>query len=93
MARMLPKEVTIGTIEGDIIPGDVTIFRLQGTSDSKLRSYVAEGEILPIATETFGSTGIFAIHEMSRFYRHVLVEKNYPHHGAIVFGWYGDYIY
>lgn len=26
---------------------------------------------------------------MGRFYRHVLVEKNYPHHGAVVFGHFG----
>jgi hypothetical protein len=30
-----------------------------------------------------GSIGIFAISEMGRFYRHVLIEKNYPHHGAV----------
>ena len=23
---------------------------------------------------------------MGRFYRHVLIEKNYPHHGAVAFG-------
>ena len=30
---------------------------------------------------------------MSRFYRHVLIEKNYPHHAAIIFGHYGYYLY
>ena len=35
------------------------------------------------------SIGIFAIPEMGRFYRHVLVEKNYPHHGAVAFGHFG----
>ena len=48
MARTLPKEYTNGTLEGDIAPGDITFFRLQSTADSKLRAYVAEGEVLPV---------------------------------------------
>ena len=28
---------------------------------------------------------MFAIPEMGRFYRHVLVGKHYPHHGAVAF--------
>ena len=31
MARALPEEVTQGTLEGDIIPGDITFYRLQST--------------------------------------------------------------
>ena len=49
MARSLPIEVTNGTLEGDIAPGDITFFRLQSTSDNKIRAYVAEGEVLPVA--------------------------------------------
>ena len=86
MARTLPEEVTQGTLEGDIAPGDITFFRLQSTADTKLRAYVAQGEILPVATRSFGSIGVFAIPEMGRFYRHVLIEKNFPHHGAVAFG-------
>lgn len=93
MARSLPKEVTNGTLEGDIIPGDITFFRLQSTADNILRAYVAEGEVLPIATKSFGSIGVFAIKEMGRFYRHVLIEKNYPHHGAVAFGHFGKELY
>ena len=29
MARSLPEEVTQGTLEGDIMPGDITFYRLQ----------------------------------------------------------------
>ena len=79
MARTLPEEVTNGTLEGDLIPGHATVYRIQSTSDAKLRAYVAEGEILPVRTQSFGSIGVFAVPEMGRFYRHVLVEKNYPH--------------
>lgn len=93
MARSLPEEVTQGTLEGDIIPGDITFFRLQSTSDTKLCAYIAQGEVLPIATRSFGSIGIFAISEMGRFYRHVLIEKNYPHHGAVTFGHFGKILY
>lgn len=93
MARTLPEEVTQGTLEGDIVPGDITFFRLQSTADAKLRAYVAQGEVLPVATRSFGGIGIFAIPEMGRFYRHVLVEKNYPHHGAVAFGHFGKTLY
>lgn len=40
-----------------------------------------------------GGIGIFAIPQMGRFYRHVLIEKNYPHHGAVVFGHYGKALF
>ena len=93
MARALPEEVTQGTLEGDIAPGNITFFRLQSTSDAKLRAYIAEGEVLPVATRSFGSIGVFAIPEMGRFYRHVLIEKNYPHHGAVAFGNFGKTLY
>lgn len=93
MARTLPEEVTQGTLEGDIIPGDITFYRLQSTADCKLRAYIAQGEVLPVATQSFGGIGIFAIPEMGRFYRHVLVEKNYPHHGAVAFGHFGKALY
>ncbi|MBQ7572834.1 MAG: L-fucose/L-arabinose isomerase family protein [Clostridia bacterium] len=86
MARSLPVEVTNGTLEGDIKPGDITFFRLQSTADTKLRAYIANGEVLPVKTRSFGSIGVFAISEMGRFYRHVLIEKNFPHHGAVAFG-------
>ncbi len=93
MARSLPEEVTQGTLEGDIKPGDITFFRLQSTADCRLRAYVAQGEVLPVATRSFGSIGIFAIPEMGRFYRHVLIEKNFPHHGAVAFGHFGKALY
>ena len=93
MARSLPIEVTNGTLEGDIVPGDITFFRLQSTADAKLRAYIAHGEVLPVATRSFGAIGIFAIPEMGRFYRHVLIEKNFPHHGAVAFGHFGKALF
>ena len=93
MARNLPIEVTNGTLEGDIAPGKITFFRLQSTADNILRAYVAEGEVLDVRTKSFGAIGVFAIPEMGRFYRHVLIEGNYPHHGAVAFGHFGKALY
>ena len=78
-------DFTRGTLEGDIIPGDITFFRLHGGPDGTLQAYIAQGEVLPVATRSFGGIGIFAIPEMGRFYRHVLIAKHYPHHGAVAF--------
>lgn len=78
-------DFTRGTLEGDIAPGKITFFRLQSTADAHLTSYIAQGEVLPVATRSFGGIGIFAIPQMGRFYRHVLIEKHYPHHGAVAF--------
>ncbi len=78
-------DFTRGTLEGDIAPSEITFYRLQCDSEGNLRSYIAEGEVLPVATRSFGGIGIFAIPEMGRFYRHVLINKRYPHHGAVAF--------
>lgn len=86
-------DFTRGTLEGDIAPGKITFYRLQSTADTKLTSYIAQGEILPVATRSFGGIGIFAISEMDRFYRHVLLSKHYPHHGAVAFGHVGKAMY
>lgn len=86
--RLLEKgdpDFTRGTLEGDIIPGNITFFRLQSAADTSLHAYIAQGEVLPVDTKSFGGIGIFAIPEMGRFYRHVLIEKRYPHHGAVAF--------
>ena len=93
MARALPIEVTNGTLEGDIAPGKITFYRLQSTADNILRAYVAEGEVLDVPTRSFGGIGVFAIPEMGRFYRHALIEKNFPHHGAVAFGHYGKALF
>ncbi|MBO4459758.1 MAG: fucose isomerase [Clostridiales bacterium] len=86
-------DFTRGTLEGDIAPGEITFYRLQCDSEGVLRSYIAEGEVLPVATTSFGGIGVFAIHEMGRFYRHVLIAKRFPHHGAVAFGHFGKALY
>ena len=86
-------DFTRGTLEGDIKAGPITFFRLQTLADTTLQAYVAEGEVLPVGTRSFGGIGIFAIKEMGRFYRHVLIGKRYPHHGAVAFGHYGKALF
>ena len=86
-------DFTRGTLEGDIAPSDITFYRLQCDSEGNLRSYIAQGEVLPVATGSFGGIGVFAIPEMGRFYRHVLIQKRYPHHGAVAFGHYGKALF
>lgn len=78
-------DVTRGTLEGRIRTGEVTIFRLQSMADTVLRSYAAEGEVLDIDPKSFGGIGVIGIREMGRFYRHVLIEKRFPHHTAVAF--------
>lgn len=77
--------ITRGTVEGQIRPGEVTIFRLQSTPRAELRAYVAQGEILNIDPKSFGCIAVFAVREMGRFYRHVLLERRFPHHTAVAF--------
>ena len=86
-------DITRGTLEGDIAPSPITFYRLQCDSEGVLRSYIAEGEVLDVPTGSFGGIGVFAIPEMGRFYRHVLIEKRYPHHGAVAFGHYGKLLH
>ncbi|MBQ7597833.1 MAG: fucose isomerase [Clostridia bacterium] len=86
-------DFTRGTLEGDIAAGDITFYRLQCDSEGVLRSYIAQGEVLDVPTGSFGGIGVFAIPEMGRFYRHVLIEKHFPHHGAVAFGHFGKTLF
>ena len=78
-------DITRGTLEGQIKPGEITLFRLQSTADCELRSYIAEGDVLNVDPKSFGGIGVIGIKEMGRFYRHVLIEKKFPHHSGMGF--------
>ncbi|MCL1788435.1 MAG: fucose isomerase, partial [Defluviitaleaceae bacterium] len=97
MRRLLEPDsepdITRGTLEGVLKSGNITLFRLQSTADCKLRSYIAHGESIKMDPKSFGSIGVIAINEMARFYRHVLIEKRYPHHAALGYGHVGKAIY
>lgn len=90
---MVVLQISLAVLWKAILPGKITFYRLQSNAAGQLRSYIAEGEVLPVATRSFGGIGIFAIPEMGRFYRHVLIEKQYPHHGAVAFGHYGKALF
>ena len=89
MHRLMEPErkpnITRGTLEGQIQTGPISIFRIQATSEARIQAYVANGEVLAMNPRSFGSIGVFAIREMGRFYRHVLIEKRFPHHTAVAF--------
>ncbi len=78
-------DITRGTLEGRIRPGDITLFRIQGTAEAEMKAYVAQGEILNIEPKSFGCIAVFAVREMGRFYRHVLLTKHFPHHTGVAF--------
>jgi L-fucose isomerase-like protein len=78
-------DITRGTLEGRIRPGEITLFRLQSTAGCELKAYAAEGEVLDIDPRSFGTIGVFAVKEMARFYRHALLENRFPHHTAVGF--------
>ena len=87
MARTLPEEVTQGTLEGDIVPGDITFYRLQSYRRQQAARLYCTGR------GPSGCDQILRRHRYLRysrrwddFYRHVLIEKNFPHHGAVAFG-------
>ena len=85
--------ITRGTIEGQIKAGPISIFRIQSTPDARIHAYVAQGEVLSINPRSFGCIGVFGVHEMGRFYRHVLLEKRFPHHTAIAFDHSGRHLF
>ncbi|WP_320121208.1 fucose isomerase [uncultured Sphaerochaeta sp.] len=86
-------DITRGTMEGDLVSGPVTVYRLQSDARGRLRAYVAQGEVLDVPSESFGSIGVIGIEEMARFYRYVLLKKAYPHHAAVAFSHVGKALF
>ncbi len=99
MNRLMEKpdaapDITCGTLEGTLKPGATTVFRLQATPDSgDLMSYLAQGHILDADPASFGSIGIFGIPGFARFYRHILLGWQFPHHAAVAFRHVGRILY
>ena len=86
---LIGEEQSKGTIQGEVVPGPVTLFRLQGNRDGKLQAYVCQGQVLPVSIDTYGGRGIIAVPEFERFFRNVVLEKQFPNHAAVIFGHYG----
>jgi len=87
--QLIGEEQSKGTIQGEIVSGNVTLLRLQGMTDGKMRAYVAQGQVLPVSVDTYGGFGIIAVPEMERFIRNVVINKHFPNHTAVIFGHYG----
>jgi L-fucose isomerase-like protein len=86
--------ITCGTLEGVLRSGPTTLFRLQAQPDGGgLMSYIAQGQILDADPASFGCIGIFGIPGFARFYRHVLLAGQYPHHTATAFKHVGRALY
>lgn len=86
-------DITCGTLEGRLKPGPATIFRLQYAPDGKLHAYLAQGHVLDADPHSFGAIGVMAIPGFGRFYRHVLLEKRFPHHTAATFAHAGKVLF
>lgn len=97
MARQLEPDrepdISRGTLEGNLKAGPVTLFRLQADVDGRLHAYIAEGNVLPVSAESFGCVGVFAVKEMSRFYRYGLLAAHFPHHCAVTYAHVGQALY
>jgi L-fucose isomerase-like protein len=93
MEKSAKPDITVGTLEGTLKPGPCTMFRLQSSMSNKLMSYCAEGHVLDADTRSFGGIGVIGIKGFARFYRHVMLEKQFPHHGAFAFSHVGRIAY
>lgn len=79
-------DITCGTLEGTLCPGPCTAFRLQPTPDNTaLMSYIGQGHVLEADPRSFGAIGVIGIPGFARFYRYVLLERQFPHHSAVAF--------
>ena len=88
--QLIGEKQSKGTVQGTIVPEAVTLFRIQGTRDGTLEAYVAQGQMLPVQMDTYGGQGIVAVPEMERFFRYVILEKQFPNHCTVIFGHYGE---
>ena len=85
--------VSRGTLEGQLKAGDITMFRIQGAAEGHIASYITQGQILDIDPCSFRGIGVLALPEMARFYRHVLIEKHFPHHAGVGFAHVGKTLF
>jgi len=78
-------DITVGTLEGRLKPGPVTVFRFSNTPQGEVAAYIAEGKVPDVDPASFGSIGVIACPGFGRFYRHVMLEHQFPHHAAVGF--------
>ena len=76
---------------------------ISGTGLMNIHTREYDDEILKMAgiarsqlsrlTESNHTCLLYTSPEMGRFYRHVLIEGGYPHHGAVAFGHHGKTLF
>ena len=83
----------VASMQGRLAGGDVTLLRVHASPCGQLRSYIVQGEVVDVDPRTFGIAGVLAVSEMARFYRHVLLEKGFPHRAGLGYGHVGKYVH
>ena len=94
MARTLSRDRSYkGNSEGDIVPGDITFYRLQSTPDNKLVHTLQKVKSLPVATRSFGAYRCLRNPRDGKILSSRTDRRKYPHHGAVAFGHYGKNLF
>lgn len=84
--QLIGEEHSMGTIHGQVVSGQITLFRIHTDKRGRLKAYVAQGQILPVEVDTYGGYAVIAVPEFERFFRNVIIDGNYPNHTTVVFG-------
>ena len=84
---LLGEDISHGTLEGEIKPGEVTLCRLV-EHDGAFRALVSKGQIEPSPWKQMrGSWGWVRMPDLNQLYR-ILIEKGFSHHVSLI---HGDY--
>ena len=89
IAPMLGEEISHGTLEGEIKPGEVTLCRLI-EYDGEFRALVSAGQIESSQWKQMrGSWGWVRMPDLNQLYR-ILIEKGFSHHVSLIHGNYAQ---
>lgn len=77
--------ISKGTLKGNILASEITLFRIMPNHNNQLQAYIAEGESLDCELSIHGSAGIFAIDGMGKFYKEVLINNYFNQHTSAAF--------
>lgn len=83
IAGTVGKDITYGTIVGQIKPHKLTYCRVS-TDDNcgKIIAYLGEGEIINNKVDTFGGYGVIKVSKLQKLLKYIC-EKGFEHHVAI----------
>ncbi len=76
-------ERSFAVFKGILKPGRITFARVMTDDvEGRIRSYLAEAEVVSDSVETFGTTGVVRMRNLPAFLRH-LCERGFEHHSAV----------